>query len=129
MQHGVKPVGNREYRRGRKRRPERLLDQGVRSDVDGRRRLVQDEYLGILQQRPGEAEQLPLPDGEVDAGRGRSGRGAVGFRGGGGLGRGGAGPDRRVEVAAHRLYDWLQVGLLQRLPDRLVALFVERVQI
>jgi hypothetical protein len=32
-------------------------------------------------------------------------------------------------VAAHRLYDWLQVGLLQRLPDRLVALFVERVQI
>ncbi len=41
------------------------LDEVVRFQVDGGRGLVQDEDLGLAEQRPGQAHELALSDGEV----------------------------------------------------------------
>ena len=45
--------------------PDGVLDEVVGLQVHGGRGLVQHQHAGLPEERPGEAHQLPLPDGEV----------------------------------------------------------------
>ena len=57
---GVQAVGDGQQGAAPEGLAERGLDQGVRLHVHGRRRLVQDQDLGLPQQGPGQAQQLSL---------------------------------------------------------------------
>lgn len=57
---GGEPVGDDEDRAAVDQPGERLLDQGLRAGVQGRGRLVQDQYPGVADQRAGDGEPLLL---------------------------------------------------------------------
>ena len=60
VSYGGEPVGDDEAGAALEKDIERLLDQQLRTGVDGGGGLVQYQYLGVVQQRPCEGHQLPL---------------------------------------------------------------------
>ena len=56
----VEPVSNGEYGAVSELGPDRRLDQLIRLQVHGCRRLIQDQDLGLTQEGPGQAEELTL---------------------------------------------------------------------
>src|SRR3546814_13169876 len=60
--HRRQPMGDQYARPPLLKHAQRLLDLGLDEAVDARRRLVQDEDLGVGHQRPREAQQLALAD-------------------------------------------------------------------
>src|SRR4051795_2561562 len=56
------PVGDDEGRAAVQKPPQRALDLSFRADVDGARRLVEDQDLRVREQRPRERDQLTLAE-------------------------------------------------------------------
>ena len=57
---GIKSVSNGEYSASFELLSDGVLDEVVRLHVDGGRGLVQNEHLGLPEQRPRQTHQLPL---------------------------------------------------------------------
>ncbi|TKW51306.1 hypothetical protein CTA1_2384 [Colletotrichum tanaceti] len=65
---GAEAVGDDDGRAALAGAVERRLHDLLAAHVDGRRRLVEDEDLGLLDDGPGDGEPLPLAARELDAG-------------------------------------------------------------
>src|SRR6266542_3084767 len=61
------PVRDDERRAAGEQQPQRALDLPLRADVDGARRLVEDQDLRVGEQRPRERDELALPVREARA--------------------------------------------------------------
>ncbi len=61
VEDGVEPVRDREDGAVSELLADRVLDELVRLQVDGGRRLVQNQNLRLAQQRPRQTHELPLP--------------------------------------------------------------------
>ncbi len=61
----VEPVGDGQHRTTLELLPDGGLDEVVRLQVDGGSGLVQDEHLGLAQERPAQTEQLSLAHAQV----------------------------------------------------------------
>ena len=103
--HGLEPMRDRNDRTTRQLLAENLLDPHTRLEIDTRRRLVENHNGAPPQQRPREANELPLALGQVLAARVDDGvegpavpAGDLGEDGGAG---GVAVFGQRVEIHAH----------------------------
>ena len=60
-------MGDHEGRAAGEQALQPALDHPLGADVDGRRRLVEDQDARIGEQRPREGDELPLPEREPEA--------------------------------------------------------------
>ncbi len=102
---GVEPVGDGQHGAVGKLLPDGGLDEVVGLHVDGGGGLVEHEQLGLSEEGPGKADELPLADAQVVAALGH----------------------RVVEAAGQVGHIGAEVGVVKGAPDLAVGVLAERV--